>query len=52
MEGAQILVVEDEGIVGWHLAQRLQGLGHTVPMVVASGPEAVRQQRLYDRTWC
>jgi PAS domain S-box-containing protein len=43
MESAQILVVEDEGIVAWHLAQRLQGLGHTVPMVVASGPEAVRQ---------
>jgi PAS domain S-box-containing protein len=43
MESAQILVVEDEGIVALHLAQRLEGLGHTVPMVVGSGAEAVRQ---------
>ena len=43
MESAQILVVEDEGIVALHLAQRLEGLGHTVPLVVGSGMEAVRQ---------
>jgi PAS domain S-box-containing protein len=43
MESAQILVVEDEGIVALHLAQRLEGLGHTVPLVVGSGAEAVRQ---------
>jgi CheY-like chemotaxis protein len=43
MESAQILVVEDEGIVALHLAQRLEGLGHTVPLVVGSGVEAVRQ---------
>src|ERR671918_530507 len=41
MDRAQIMVVEDEGIVAWNLAQRLQGMGHTVPAVVGSGPEAI-----------
>jgi PAS domain S-box-containing protein len=41
MDRAQIMVVEDEGIVAWNLAQRLQGMGHTVPVVVASGAEAI-----------
>jgi PAS domain S-box-containing protein len=41
MDRAQIMVVEDEGIVAWHLAQRLQGMGHSVPVVVASGAEAI-----------
>jgi signal transduction histidine kinase len=43
MEKARIMVVEDEGIVAWHLAQRLQEMGHIVPAVVSSGREAVRQ---------
>jgi PAS domain S-box-containing protein len=41
MDRAQIMVVEDEGIVAWNLAQRLQGMGHTVPAVVASGQDAI-----------
>jgi signal transduction histidine kinase len=43
MEQARIMVVEDEGIVAWHLAQQLQDMGHTVPAVVSSGAEAVQQ---------
>ena len=43
MEQARIMVVEDEGIVAWHLAQRLQEMGHTVPAVVSSGAEAVEK---------
>jgi len=41
MDRAQIMVVEDEGIVAWNLTQRLQGMGHAVPAVVGSGPEAI-----------
>ncbi|MGH7930174.1 MAG: response regulator, partial [Candidatus Binatia bacterium] len=43
MKPARIMIVEDEGVVALHLAQRLEELGHTVPVVVGSGPEAVRQ---------
>jgi signal transduction histidine kinase len=43
MENARIMIVEDEGIVAWHLAQRLQDMGHSVPAVVSSGREAVQQ---------
>ena len=43
MEQARIMVVEDEGIVAWHLAQQLQNMGHSVPAVVSSGADAVQQ---------
>src|SRR5215475_1496390 len=43
MERAQILIVEDEGIVAEDLSQHLQRLGYRVPVVVASGPEAIQQ---------
>ena len=43
MKSASIMIVEDEGVVAMHLAQCLKDLGHTVPVVVGSGPEAVRQ---------
>jgi signal transduction histidine kinase len=43
MKPASIMIIEDEGIVALHLARRLESLGHTVPVVVGSGPEAVRQ---------
>jgi signal transduction histidine kinase len=46
MEQARIMIVEDEGIVAWHLAQRLQEMGHTVPAVLASGSEAVQHARI------
>jgi PAS domain S-box-containing protein len=37
----QILVVEDEPIVSLDLQQRLQKMGYRVPVVVASGEEAI-----------
>jgi PAS domain S-box-containing protein len=40
---ARILVVEDEAVVAAAIAKCLQGLGHEVPAVVASGEEAVRR---------
>ena len=43
MEYANILVVEDEGIVAKDLSQRLQSMGHTVVAMVASGKEAVKK---------
>ncbi|MEW6220895.1 MAG: response regulator [Thermodesulfobacteriota bacterium] len=41
MEGAEILVVEDEAIIAKHLQKRLQRMGYRVPSLVASGEEAV-----------
>ncbi|MBT4504152.1 MAG: response regulator [Gemmatimonadetes bacterium] len=40
---ANILVVEDESIVGLDIKSRLQRLGHQVPDVVASGEQAIIQ---------
>jgi PAS domain S-box-containing protein len=43
--GANVLVVEDEGIVGASLRRTLQEMGHTVIAVTGSGEEAVRIAR-------
>ena len=43
MANAQILVVEDEGIVAKDIQERLKRLGYAVPVVVSSGEEALRQ---------
>jgi len=40
---ARIMVVEDENIVALDLRHTLEDLGYTVPMVVASGEEAITQ---------
>jgi DNA-binding response OmpR family regulator len=39
MERAQILIVEDEGIVAEDLAQHLQRLGYRVPVVVLTSSQ-------------
>ena len=39
----QILVVEDEAIVGMDIQRRLKNLGYIVPVVVSSGEEAVNK---------
>lgn len=39
--GAQVMVVEDEGLVALSLQRKLEKLGYRVPAVVASGEEAV-----------
>ncbi|MCX9087135.1 MAG: response regulator [Candidatus Methanoperedens sp.] len=41
----QILVVEDEVIVGIDIQRRLKNLGYTVPVVVSSGKEAIAKVR-------
>ncbi len=41
MEKAKILIVEDEAIIAKDLQWRLQGMGYDVPIVVASGEDAV-----------
>ena len=41
MHETQILVVEDEPIVSLDLQQRLQKMGYRVPVVVASGEDAI-----------
>ena len=43
MEKARIMVTEDESIVAFDLKSTLEGLGHTVPAVAASGEEAIRK---------
>jgi signal transduction histidine kinase len=43
MNGARIMVVEDERIVAMHLRQQLLKLGYDVPAPVASGEMALRQ---------
>ena len=43
MKKAQILVVEDEGIIALDLQNRLQRLGYSVPVTVATGEEAVQK---------
>lgn len=41
----QILVVEDEVIVGMDIQRRLKNLGYIVPVVVSSGEEAITKVR-------
>jgi two-component system cell cycle sensor histidine kinase/response regulator CckA len=43
MTKAQILVVEDEGIVALNIQSGLESLGYDVPVVVDSGEEAVEE---------
>ena len=43
MAKAQILVVEDEGIVAMDVRNRLNGLGYAVSVVVSSGEEAFKK---------
>ncbi len=43
MAYAQILVVEDEGIIAKSIQHDLKGMGYTVPAVASSGEEALRQ---------
>jgi PAS domain S-box-containing protein len=43
MAKAQILVVEDEGIVALNIQSGLESLGYDVPVVVASGEEAIEE---------
>jgi PAS domain S-box-containing protein len=43
MGNAQILVVEDEGVVARSIQNDLEGMGYEVPEVACSGEEAIRQ---------
>jgi len=43
MTGASILIVEDETIVAKDIQGTLQDLGYSVPVIVASGEEAIRE---------
>ena len=43
MNKAKILVVEDEAIIAKDLQWRLQEMGYDVPLIVASGEDAVRK---------
>jgi PAS domain S-box-containing protein len=43
MSNAQILVVEDEGVVAKCIQNDLQSMGYSVPEVASSGEEAVQQ---------
>lgn len=38
---AKLLIVEDEGVVAWHIQEALENLGHIVVASVASGQKAI-----------
>ena len=38
---AKLLIVEDEGVVAWHIQEALEKLGHTVVASIASGKKAI-----------
>lgn len=38
---AKLLIVEDEGVVAWHIQEALENLGHTVVATIASGKKAI-----------
>jgi PAS domain S-box-containing protein len=43
MEKTKIMVVEDEGIVALSIQKQLENLGYTVPVLLATGEEAIAQ---------
>ncbi len=43
MEKAKILVVEDEDIMAEHIQMRLHSYGYVVPLVVATGEDAIKK---------
>lgn len=43
MEKTKIMVVEDEGIVALSIQKQLENLGYTVPVLFATGEEAIAQ---------
>ncbi len=43
MEKAQILIVENDGIIASDLQNRLEGFGFSVPAIVSSGEEAIQK---------
>ena len=45
MKKAKLLVVEDEAIIAKDLQWRLQDMGYYVPVIVASGEDAVKRVR-------
>jgi PAS domain S-box-containing protein len=38
---AKLLIVEDEGVVAWHIQEALEKLGHTVIATIACGQKAI-----------
>jgi PAS domain S-box-containing protein len=38
---AKLLIVEDEGVVAWHIQEALENLGHIVVASIASGQKAI-----------
>lgn len=38
---AKLLIVEDEGVVAWHIQEALEKLGHTVVATIACGQKAI-----------
>lgn len=38
---AKLLIVEDEGVVAWHIQEALEKLGHTVIATIACGEKAI-----------
>lgn len=45
MEKAKILVVEDEAVIAKNLQRRLEKMGHSVPAVIATGEEALKETK-------
>jgi len=45
MSNAQILIVEDDGIIASDLQNRLEGFGFSVPAIVSSGEEAIQKTK-------
>lgn len=45
MEKAQVLIVEDDGIIASDIQNRLKGLGYFVPSIVSCGEEAIQKTK-------
>ncbi len=43
MEKAQVLIVEDEGIIALDICSSLKNLGYSVPAIVSTGEEAIKK---------